>query len=87
MTIGLLERINQKPRSSALAAGEKIVLYVPAPRTPGSPAEIVPAEDRSDVAVAASTPAGDDPTQGDEVKPATLPPEGEAQPAKKPSSL
>src|SRR6185436_17823646 len=33
LTSGLLERINQKPRSSALAAGEKIVLYVPAPRS------------------------------------------------------
>jgi membrane-bound lytic murein transglycosylase D len=58
LSIGLLERINQRARSSPLQPGDKLVVYVPGKSTP--PASVDTAEDASDVARASATPQDDE---------------------------
>ncbi len=54
LSVGMIERINQRSRSSALAAGERVVVYVPAGRVP---APIEKTEEKPEVTVASMTPA------------------------------
>lgn len=54
LSVGMLERINQKSRSAALTTGERLVVYVPAGHGP-APAE--KADDKPEVAVASAAPA------------------------------
>jgi membrane-bound lytic murein transglycosylase D len=77
LSIGMIERINQKARSSALNPGDRVVVYVPSTSAP--PAATPAVEDRSDIAVAGATPAGDA-GGGDEVKPASVPAAAPAAP-------
>src|SRR5262249_55950450 len=61
LTMGQMERINQKARTSALNAGDKLVVYVPSARASGVPAaKGAPPEERADDAVAVAKPVGDD---------------------------
>jgi membrane-bound lytic murein transglycosylase D len=54
LSVGMLERINQRSRSSALVAGERVVVYVPAGH---GPAPVEKGDDKPEVAVASATPA------------------------------
>lgn len=54
LSVGMLERINQRSRSSALSPGERVVVYVPAGR---GPAPVEKGEDKPEVAVASAAPA------------------------------
>ncbi|MEZ4293941.1 MAG: LysM peptidoglycan-binding domain-containing protein [Polyangiaceae bacterium] len=53
LSVGMLERINQRSRSGQLTPGERLVVYVPASRN------LAPdkSDDKPDVAVASATPA------------------------------
>ncbi len=55
LSVGMLERINQRSRSSSLVAGERVVVYVPAGHGPAAPPE--KGDDKPEVAVASLTPA------------------------------
>ncbi len=74
LSVGMMERINQRARSSALAAGDRLVVYVP---SGAAGPDLVPdrqADDKSEVAVAAA-PAGEDEAAAkddDAVKPAVI---------------
>jgi membrane-bound lytic murein transglycosylase D len=81
LTMGQMERINQKARSSALTPGDKLVVYVPTARVPapkGAP------EEKAEDAVAVAKPVGDDVVQQakeeDGVKPAVLEKPGVPEP-------
>ncbi len=54
LSVGMMERINQRSRSSALVAGERVVVYVPAGHGPALPDK---GDDKPDLAVASLTPA------------------------------
>lgn len=54
LSVGMMERINQRSRSSTLTPGERVVVYVPAGRVP-TPLE--KADEKPEVAVASATPA------------------------------
>jgi len=56
LSMGMLERINQRSRTSALAPGERVVVYVPAGHAP-VPVEKPDDKDKSEIAVASATPA------------------------------
>jgi membrane-bound lytic murein transglycosylase D len=80
VTAGLLERINRRSRSSALTAGDKLVVYVPAKGTAAAPRDVgdpYESSEGSDVAVAAASPLGSSEEgvkakDGDGVKPAVM---------------
>jgi len=71
LTMGQMERINQKARTSTLSAGDKLVVYVPTARAPKGTAP----EEKPDEAVAVTKQVGDDavpPKEEEGVKPALL---------------
>jgi membrane-bound lytic murein transglycosylase D len=70
LSVGMIERINQRSRTSPIAPGERIVVYVPAGHAPAQPDK---PEDKAEVAVASSAPAtsaekDDDPYKDDKAK-------------------
>jgi membrane-bound lytic murein transglycosylase D len=94
LSVGMMERINQKPRSSALSPGDRLVVYVPSASAPAvEPPAPSGVSDRSDVAVAGATGAGEAPGAASEaaaaataepaaaVKPASVPAAPGAAPA------
>ena len=84
LSVGMLERINQKSRSSTLSPGERLVVYVPAGHGP-APAE--KADEKPEVAVASASPTSPaaDPKVAPLPDPATLPAE-EEKPATLPAA-
>jgi membrane-bound lytic murein transglycosylase D len=78
LTMGQLERINQRARSSTLSPGDKLVVYVPSSRAPEATAA-EKRESKPDVAVAVAQPASDEAgaKEDDATKPATLRAKGE----------
>jgi membrane-bound lytic murein transglycosylase D len=74
LTMGMLERINHRSRSTPLNVGDKFVVYIPSSSGPAdAPGEKVNA--KSDVAVATSGDAVGDETpkdKDDDVRPASL---------------
>jgi membrane-bound lytic murein transglycosylase D len=67
LSVGMIERINQRARTSQLNPGDKVVVYVPDTAAPP-----IPPEKANDVAVAGFKPAGDTGGKDDETKPALL---------------
>ncbi|MEJ7728136.1 MAG: LysM peptidoglycan-binding domain-containing protein [Polyangiaceae bacterium] len=88
LSVGMMERINQKPRSSALSPGDRLVVYVPsASAPPAAPAPPAAANDRSAVAVAGATGAGEAPGAASEAAAAaTAEPTGAVKPASMPAT-
>lgn len=95
LSLGMLERINHRSRSTALTTGEKVVVYAPLvkPATPKAlppvPVDAEPSEEKPDrplpgvLAEADSTPSGDNNTEGSAAKPTDGSP-GEASPPETP---
>ncbi|WP_437869897.1 transglycosylase SLT domain-containing protein [Sorangium sp. So ce363] len=73
LSVGSLERINQRSRRSPLMAGDRLVVYVPTSR-PDDPAPVEPREDEVRVASAQAAGAVDDGDKAaaEPVKPAVL---------------
>ncbi|WP_441288195.1 transglycosylase SLT domain-containing protein [Sorangium sp. KYC3313] len=73
LSVGSLERINQRSRRSPLMPGDRLVVYVPASR-PDEPAPVEPREDEVRVASAQAAGAVDDGDKAvaEPVKPAVL---------------
>jgi len=95
LSLGMLERINHRSRTSALAPGEKIVVYVPATSAPNPraapPPEKEPADEKAETAVAVAQPVEDRPPPSDDLaaeneKP-SAPAENAAEVGDKPASL
>jgi membrane-bound lytic murein transglycosylase D len=57
LTMGMLERINQRSRSAAIEPGERLVVYVAGGRAPSAPEPAPP--DADEAAVAAASEAGE----------------------------
>jgi membrane-bound lytic murein transglycosylase D len=94
LSLGMLERINHRSRSSVLTAGEKIVVYVaaakvaPSKAVPG-PSEAEPLEEKPEQslpgAIAAADPAGSGEGNGESAAPVTTPDDpSDAAPASEP---
>jgi membrane-bound lytic murein transglycosylase D len=83
LSLGSLERINQRSRTAELSPGDKLVVYVPSGRAPDRPAEPqAPPSDDDDAAAAAREIAAPAPTEaeGDPPGGATEPPAVEPAP-------
>jgi membrane-bound lytic murein transglycosylase D len=88
LSVGMMERINQRSRSSPIAPGERIVVYVPAGRQPAPPEKT---EEKPEVVVASAAPATSsadakldakpDPKAEPATEPAALPPSDTPPPA------
>jgi membrane-bound lytic murein transglycosylase D len=88
LSVGMMERINQKPRSSALSPGDRLVVYVPSASAPAAePAPPADANDRSNVAVAGATGTGEAPGAASEAAAAaTAEPTAAVKPASMPAT-